>query len=92
MTNLIIFPNATALLKALHWSAGAEGIEVTQPGYNGWNTQDLKKVEQLLRPPTYPPCAAVAACLQSLHTREKKFAHQGEGYRVAPPMLGERSR
>ncbi len=61
------FLDATALLKALHRSVGAEEVKVAPPGSHGWSAQNLKKVEQLLRPHTYPPpppCAAVSACLQ----------------------------
>ena len=39
------FPDMTALLKALHRSAGAEKIEISPPGSNSWNAGDLKLVE-----------------------------------------------
>ncbi len=78
------FPDATILLKALHQNAEAEGITVAQPGSQGWNAQNFKKVEQLLRPHTYPPCATVSVCLQ----RWAQFAHRGEGYREGPPLPG----
>ncbi len=76
------FPDA--LLKALQRNVSNENIEISPPGSNGWNAQDLKQVERLLQPPTYPPCAMVTACLQ----KWKKFAHQGVGYRKGPPMPG----
>ncbi len=78
------FPDAPALLNALHPSAKAEGVSAAQPGTQGWNARDLKQVEHLLRPLTYPPCAAVTACLR----KWTQFAHRGEGYREEPPMPG----
>ncbi len=78
------FPDATTLLRALHRSAKAEGVTVAQLGSQGWNTRNLKKVDQLLRLCIYPPCAAVSACLQ----RWAQFAHRGEGYREGPTMPG----
>ncbi len=80
------FPNATAILRALHplGVRGAEEVKVTPPGSHGQSTQTMKKVEQLLRPDTYPHCAAVSSCLQ----RWPKFAHQGEGYCEGRPMPG----
>ncbi len=76
------FPNAPALLRALHQNAKAEGDIVAQPGPNGWS--ELKQVETLLRPHTYPPCGAVASCLREW----TQFAHRGEGYREGPAMPG----
>ncbi len=62
----------------------AEGLPAAQPGTQGWSAQELKRVEHLLRPHTYPPCAAVSACLR----KWPQFAHRGEGYREGPPMPG----
>ncbi len=78
------FPDAPTLLKALPRRARAEGVTEAQPGTQGWSAQKLKQVEQLLRPHTYPPCAAVSACLR----KWPQFAHQGEGYREGPAMPG----
>ncbi len=68
------FPDTTALLKALHRSAGAEEVKVAPPGSNGWNTQDLKKVEQLLQPTPIPPVLRYRRAYRgerNLRTREK---------------------
>ena len=69
------FPDAPALLRALHQNAKAEGDIAAQPGPNGWSGRELKQVETLLRPHTYPPCGAVASCLREW----TQFAHRGEG-------------
>ncbi len=78
------FPYAGTLLKALQRSAQEVNVTVSPPGPNGWNPCELNRVEELLRLRSYPPCAAVAACLRKL----MRFAHQGEGYREGPPMPG----
>ncbi len=75
------FPDATALLRALHRSAKAEGVTIAQLGSQGWSGRELKRVERLLRPHTY---ATVSACLR----KWAQFAHRGEGYREGPPMPG----
>ncbi len=67
-----------------HQNAKAEGDIVAQPGPNGWSGRELKQVETLLRPHTYPPCGAVASCLREW----TQFAHRGEGYREGPAMPG----
>ncbi len=74
---LYYFPNALALLQTLHQNAKAEGDIAAQPGAQGWSARELKQVEILLRPHTYPPCGAVT-----------QFAHGGEGYREGPAMPG----
>ena len=81
---LYYFSDAPALLKALHRSARAEGVMAAQPGTQGWSALELKRVEQLLRPHTYPPCGVVLACLR----KWPQFAHRGDGYREGPPMPG----
>ncbi len=78
------FPDAPTLLRALHRNAKAEGVTTAQPGTQGWSDRDLKQVEQLLRPHTYPPCATVSACLR----KWPLFAHRGKGYREGPSMPG----
>ena len=69
------FPDAPNLLKALQWSAGAEGVIAAQPGAQGWSDRELKQVEHLLRPHTYPPCGAMKSCLK----KWTQFAHRLEG-------------
>ncbi len=78
------FPDAPALLNTLHRSAKAEGVTAAQPGTQGWNAQELKQIEHLLHPHTYPPCVAVTSCLR----KWTQFAHWGEEYREGPPMPG----
>ncbi len=79
------FPDAPALLRALHQSAKAEGVVAAQPGAQGWSGRELKQVEALLQPHTYPPCGAVTSCLREW----TQFAHRGEGYREGPAMPGD---
>ncbi len=67
------FPDAPALLRALHQSAKAEGVVAAQPGAQGWSSRELKQVEALLQPHTYPPCGAVTSCLREW----TQFAHRG---------------
>ncbi len=78
------FPDAPALLRALHQSAKAEGAVAAQPGAQGWTGRELKQEEALLQPHTYPPCGAVTSCLREW----TQFAHRGEGYREGPAMPG----
>ena len=78
------FPDAPALLRTLHQNAKAEGDVAAQPGAQGWSARELKRVEALLRPHTYPPCGAVTSCLR----KWTQFAHRGEGYREGPAMPG----
>ncbi len=78
------FSDAPALLKALHRSVKAEGVTAAQPGAQGWSERELRQVQHLLRPHTYPPCGAVTSCLR----KWTQFAHREEGYRKGPPMPG----
>ncbi len=78
------FPDAPALLRALHQNAKAEGDIAAQPGAQGWSGRELNQVETLLRPHTYPPCGAATSCLREW----TQFAHRGEGYREGPAMPG----
>ncbi len=78
------FLDPPALLRTLHQNAKAEGDIAAQPGAQGWSARELKQVETLLRPHTYPPCGAVTLCLRKL----TQFAHRGEGYREGPTMPG----
>ncbi len=84
MRNHIISPDVPALLRALHQNAKAEGVIAAQPGAQGWSGRELKQVEALLQPHTYPPCGAVTSCLKEW----TQFAHRGEGYREGPAMPG----
>ncbi len=36
--------------------AKAKQVMAAQPGAQGWSDRELKQVEHLLRPHTYPPC------------------------------------
>ncbi len=78
------FPDAPTLLRTLHQNAKAEGDVTAQPGAQGWSARELKQVETLLRPHTYPPCGAVTSCLR----RWTQVAHRGEGYHEGPAMPG----
>ncbi len=51
------FPDAKALLKALHQSAETEKIEISPPGFNSWNARDLdiQWNDCCSRQPTPPP-------------------------------------
>ncbi len=78
------FPDAPALLQALHQNVKTEGDIAAQPGAQGWSARELKQVEILLWPHTYPPCGAVTSCLR----KWTQFAHRGDGYREGPAMPG----
>ncbi len=78
------FPDAPALLQTLHQNAKAEGDIAAQLGAQGWSAHELKQVEILLRPHTYPPCGALTSCLRGW----TQFAHWGDGYREGPAMPG----